>query len=755
MAFSLTRPSSPVGHPQITQDDDSLAPSLHRSDLDSMRDKERPVSCALHLCLTLCGAHLGFIQCLEVHLDNEYICMKGTGNDVEPARLTGHVALYLAESTPIKEITLQFRGKARLPPSPHEPIHLNSSPATYIVCNHDWSFLEGEKKHSHTLKAGRHFFPFQLQLGGSLPSSVFTNTLGGASVAYKLRANAVRPGLSHNLQAVTPVYILRSFTAEALEYQQTLEIENTWPEKLMYSIMIPHKAWAATDTLTALVKFSPLVKGVGVVTVGTSIHETTKIHVRGSVHETTRIVASVKHEILGGKAVEMPERSRYPWTPGAQSAVNTPATTPAHHAGGAGGYFSLPLPTSPPEPSPGAEAGPSRPPLLNPEPTDEVGQDDIVTYVSLAIPPTITPTHSLDPVTISHRLRWSILIMNPDGHTSELRCSLPLHLLDQRLLKDARAHTSATRRLLIGGSEVPPEEEEEIELPSYKAHVRDRVANMYLPEAATMRVTNPWMSPNSTTPPSVHTPGVVVSRSGHASPLDAHVLSHLPHAPGSGASTPLDWVNSELLLSMQPGSPPSESHAADSHVSSSSNSDSDPASRAGSRPSSRPPSTRPSRRTSRASSPERHQAHADAIPVAGPHETYVHSGNASRNLHGVFNASMKPFTSLAHPHWLSSSRSTSHTSLSTLSALSSVNQHGSSSGSEQRHRERDRERSRPLALPDSSPSLLQRAYTEVPDYGVAARGFIGGVPPLSSMHGLPSYEEAERAQSAPSTPALR
>ncbi|KAJ7693341.1 hypothetical protein B0H17DRAFT_1279204 [Mycena rosella] len=658
--------------------------------------------------------------CLEVHLDNEYICMKGTGNDVEPARLTG--------TTPIKEITLQFRGKARLPPVPHDSIHLNNSASTYIVCSHDWSFLEGEKKHSHTLKAGRHFFPFQLQIGGSLPSSVATHTLGGASVAYKLRANAVRPGLSYNLQAVTPVHILRAFTSEALEYQQTLEIENTWPDKLMYSIMIPHKAWAATDTLTALVKFSPLVKGVGVVTVATSIHETTKVQARGRCRRR--------------RALSPPVSA----TPGAPSGLNTPAaTTPAHHAGGSGGYFSL-GPSASPEMSP--IAGPSRPPFPNPEPTEEQGQDDIVTYLSLAIPPTITPTHSLEPVTISHRLRWNILIMNVDGHTSELRCSLPLHLLDQRLLQEARAHTSATRRLLIGGSEVPPEEEQEIELPSYKAHVRDRVANMYLPEAATMRVTNPWMSSGTgtnTTPPGLQTPALV-SLSGYTSPLDAHVLSHLPHAPGSGSSTPLDWVNSELLLSMQAPSSPSDSpilpsarpRRADSHISSSSNSDSDPASRAGSRPS----SNRPSRRSSRASSPERHHSSdAGSIAVAGPNETYVHSGNASRNLHGVFNASMKPFTSLVHPHWLSSSRSTSHTSLSTLSSLASVN-------SEQQRR------SRPLALPDSNPSLLQRAYTEVPDYGVAARGFIGGVPPLSSMHGLPSYEEAERSQSAPATPVL-
>ncbi len=35
----------------------------------------------------------------------------------------------------------------------------------------------------------------------------------------------------------------------------------------------------------------------------------------------------------------------------------------------------------------------------------------------------------------------------------------------------------------------------------------------------------------------------------------------------------------------------------------------------------------------------------------------------------------------------------------------------------------------------------------MPDYRIAARGFIGGVPPLTSMRGLPSYEDVERSQS--------
>ena len=38
--------------------------------------------------------------------------------------------------------------------------------------------------------------------------------------------------------------------------------------------------------------------------------------------------------------------------------------------------------------------------------------------------------------------------------------------------------------------------------------------------------------------------------------------------------------------------------------------------------------------------------------------------------------------------------------------------------------------------------LLPRAFIETPDYEIASRGFLGGgIPPLSSYAGLPSYEE--------------
>lgn len=646
---------------------------------------------------------------------------------------------------------------------------MNNNPLAYVVCSHEWSFLEGEKRHSHTLKAGRHLFPFQLQIGGSLPSSISTTVFGGASVIYKLRAVAVRPGLASNLQALIPVTIIRSFAAEALEYQQTLEIENTWPEKLMYSIMIPHKAWAAGDQLTALVKFSPLAKGAHVASVSTTINETTKLFIRGGYQEHTRAVASAKHDIVNGRAVPIEEQHhRYRvgifntapsvhHSPVSQSMPSTPAqlitsgSQPTNYFDPILASASSPSNVSLPShahSSPGPSLAPSSSSVDNVDANSgltlesEMNQNDVVTHLTVTVPLTATPSHALEPIIVSHRIRWSILIANLDGHTSELRCSLPVYLLDYRLIDEARSATAATRRLLLGGPEVPPEEEDDMELPSYPAHVRDRVANMYLPEAATMRVTNPWVQSNVS--PITHTPHHPHQRrhyfslstvpSGASSPLEAHpVSSALPHAPNSGSSTPLDWVNSELLLSLSQEAPPALR----------TNRHSPPDSSPSSRPGSAAHSNHASRRQSRAPSPERHAPGAASPPV-GPNETYVHGGsNASRNLHGIFHMSMKPFTSITHGGWLSS-RSNSHSNISNLAVEAQQRQ-------QQQFQANTRPSigvaSSPPQDPNSSSALLHRAFTEVPDYGIASRGFIGGVPPLSSMTGLPSYEEAERSQS--------
>jgi arrestin-related trafficking adapter 4/5/7 len=172
---------------------------------------------------------------------------------------------------------------------------------THTLISHDWSFLEGAKHHRHTLKAGRHVFPFSLDLDGTVPSTMVTSH---ASVLYKLRATVIRSAFSSNWVAQKSVTVIRSFVPEALEYNQTLEIENTWPGKLMYSIMVPHKAFAAGDDIPVLLKFSPVAKGVNVLRVESQVKEYTIVRWKNQVvHQDTRTVAQAKHVIRNGRAV--------------------------------------------------------------------------------------------------------------------------------------------------------------------------------------------------------------------------------------------------------------------------------------------------------------------------------------------------------------------------------------------------------------------------------------------------------------------
>ncbi|KAJ7230507.1 hypothetical protein GGX14DRAFT_344039 [Mycena pura] len=622
-------------------------------------------------------------QRMEILVDNDCLLLRGTGSDSEPARLSGNIALYLTEPTTIRSITLQFRGKTYLPQPPQQSSFSSGNPpSTYIICKYNWSFLEGEKKHSHTLKAGRHLFPFQIEVGGSLPSSLLTDAFGGASVAYKLRAVAQRTGFSSNIQAVAPVYILRSLGETALEYQQTRDIEHMWMDKLYFYAAIPHVAWAAGDDLIALLKISPIVKGVGVLSLTTSLHETTKLYNRAG--SLTRTVATVTHEIIGGRAVEVTEPVDYK---GKHATPPLRSPTTAHE----------------PEAGPsGSGAGTASPPPADPA----QGEDDVVrrpfsgcvTTLHMRLPSQLTPSHSLDPISVSHSIHLSVFIVNADGHISELLCSLPVVILDSHLLNEARLHTRVARRLFIGGPEIPPETEDTAELPSYVAHLRDRVANMFLSDANALRVTNPWIQMGFS--PIIVDGQKPAGNATSMAPIEVISNSNEAYVPDPEHPLFLDWVNAELFISQGATKMPlpSPSHSEEE------------------------PSAEDST----------HLVHSDHPPTPPtPYEdgvpTYTHTSEASRALPGLFAPTMEPTSSLTHPNW----------------RAAPVPVRPDSRGASRDVQRRVREVS--SLEPSMNSPLLHRAFTEVPDYEVALRGFIGGVPPLSSMQGLPSYDEASRS----------
>ena len=110
MTFSLTRPPSPSEeHISEGHDDDHLSSALHAAlssfvpsssvhpdhHHEMIKEKERAG--------------------IDIVVDSDCLSLKGVGADVEPVSLKGYIVLHLKEPTSIKEITLQFRGKVKLP----------------------------------------------------------------------------------------------------------------------------------------------------------------------------------------------------------------------------------------------------------------------------------------------------------------------------------------------------------------------------------------------------------------------------------------------------------------------------------------------------------------------------------------------------------------------------------------------------------------------------------------------------------------
>jgi hypothetical protein len=684
---------------------------------------------------------------LDIVLDSDFICLRGTGVDVDPALLSGHVILSLAEPTSVKEITLLFKGKAKLPrpgaelceyewdravylsfsfsfslfalidQAPNAYVH--STTATYSVCQHEWSFLEGEKTHRHKLKAGRHVFPFKLGIGGSLPSTITTDVLGGCLVTYKILATVRRPGLCQQVRATTPVCILRSFSPDALEYQQTVGAEGAWQEKLLYAITLPHKAWAIGDTITSSAKFWPLKEGTTLLGVGIMLRETTRTDTGVNLLVSNRVLAEVEHDIVEGGPIltqtaashqrgELDAQGRidhgnFPATPHSETEIRSAAQNLA---------TSSTVGMSPCSHASWSGAGDPAMMMAQTASSNTVGM-----LLTLPVPPTAHPSHNHESVWIGHRVRWTMTLANADGHISFFRCSLPVHILDPRFLGEARACTAPARRLLFGDSAVAADVEDVIELPSYTSHVRDRVANMFLPDTATVRVVNPWVR----LIPEERESGGRSSASGAATLLEAHVLSHLPHAPGSDASTPLDWLNSEVLLSFSDVEPlPAQTQTL--------------------RPTHSPgPPSSAGVATAGGSGVHRSllgvkRTSSDPAPPSHM-ETFLHGDtHASRALPALLGASMRllPSHGLGTAGWLRASRSRSH---------NSDGAHAADSQASQQVAAQHQPITVPLPVPAEGPALLHRAFTEVPDYSVAAQGFIGGVTPLSSMRGLPAYED--------------
>ncbi|KAG8946920.1 hypothetical protein FRC04_011347 [Tulasnella sp. 424] len=638
---------------------------------------------------------------VEIVIPGDNIILRGVGQNVEPTVFSGQVVLRLSEATNIKEIILNFSGKSKLP---------------------------------------------------SVDSRAPTVSVGTSSIMYKLRATVIRSSFSSNWVTQRPVTIVRGFSPEALEYNQTLEIENTWPQKIMYSVMIPHKAFAAGDEIPVSLKFTPLTKGVAVMNIETAIKQYLSIRARGALpFQDARVVAKTTHFIRNGQPVEARAGRRTSptlWDVSTAYVRTTAIMTPPMQVE----PDHLPRDASPPSSS----GRGSSEVAVDDDP--ERGDNELDTCIKFRIPAWTTPSNLTEPIVINYKLKWSITLSNLDGHTSELRCALPLHILSHSLLDEARAASLQTRAILFGGEDVEPTQ---TILPSYASHIQDRIANALDLVGHTRLAPNPLHNLD---------PVLASSNGGGASgslpaPSRSHASSSAgPSTPGEEAA---ELVDTGLLLSLGlrntaaafnssvTGSPltRSETTPPDSR-------------RSSFRTGSRVGAGGSSRTSSRATSPEP----PESAELPGPSSSLGSgNGNAPSGSKSFF--SLKPFTNLANK--LASANSKSMSQIHHPATTAGNGTPGSNPTSPKLLSRALGSRSRPPSnsnlraefaaaapVPATAPApnqleMLSDLLSRVPNYERASQGFLGGgVPPLDTYAGLPTYNEVESVSRVRSDGAL-
>jgi arrestin-related trafficking adapter 4/5/7 len=172
---------------------------------------------------------------------------------------------------------------------------------TTTILEHRWAPFVGGHGKSVSLAPGNYEYPFEYLLPGDTSESV--EGIPEAAITYRLKATVGRGKLAYDLHAYKHLRIVRTLEPGALEYVHAMSVENIWPNKIDYSIVIPRKAVVFGGQVELEMRFTPLLKGLelGEVTVQMQENRETRLHSQsGHVlreHKIEREVSVWKFEI--------------------------------------------------------------------------------------------------------------------------------------------------------------------------------------------------------------------------------------------------------------------------------------------------------------------------------------------------------------------------------------------------------------------------------------------------------------------------
>ncbi len=412
---------------------------------------------------------------------------RGNEHEASGQLLKGTLAICVPSPIKVEDIHLRLTGVQRLSWTDPKitPTGLTASKVdrTNIILQHQWEPFWGTPGKSTILEKGNYEFPFELMLPGDTCESF--EGLQEASITYKLKATIARGKLAYDLHAYKHVRIVRTLESSALEFLHAMSVENIWPNKVEYSIVVPQKAIVFGSYIQLESRFTPLLKGLEIGDISIRLME---IHDFVSIPPSSAsgyniYIREFKHE-----------RCVANWT------LNVNREEHWH------------------------------------EMIEDTGQEGWVLNKGLELPRKLgkcVQDVNVHGIKVRHKLKMVVALRNPDGHVSELRATLPLTIfISPNIPLDEQGNLTTP-----AGHGSTPGEISNIAPPGYGEHVLDQLYD----EVDVYNLQTP--APMS----AVHSPVYGMSRAGSSENLAAMNIS-MPVPPAALSSRLQDMSSSEAHL---------------------------------------------------------------------------------------------------------------------------------------------------------------------------------------------------------------
>ncbi|KAI1631226.1 arrestin [Biscogniauxia mediterranea] len=419
----------------------------------------------------------------EIRLENDFIVFRGGEHEASGQLLKGVVVLCLRDPMKVEDVHLRLTGNCRIAwldgKQTPSGIHNQKVDRTVTIMKHTWPPFVGETTHHNTLAPGNYEWPFELLLPGDTAESV--EGLYQTGITYQLKATVNRGKLSKNPHAYKRLRIIRTLEPAALEFNHAMSVENIWPNKIEYSVVIPQKAVVFGSNVPLEMRFTPLLKGLEMGTITVKLIEIQEFTVSGYAIATRMH----KHE----REVTM-------WTFEVDRDHNWQDNI------------------------------------------EETGQEGWVINKELPLPKRLNKCIqdcTVHGIKIRHKLKLTVGLKNPDGHISELRATLPVTIfISPNMPLDEEGNLVSQAPEISGEQQLRTDEQSNMAPPGYGQHVLDQLYD-------DMDSTSGLMTPGPQS--GLNSPFYALSRSGSSENLAS--MAHAIAVPPAALSSRLQHMSLE------------------------------------------------------------------------------------------------------------------------------------------------------------------------------------------------------------------